>query len=169
MRKFFILLWLLSLTLGGCRQRGAPILLSPRPTGADSSDVSASPVLATPVLTSLTPEPGTAIVMGTILWEGTSNVPAIDVDLYLTEVSEVEEGGMSLAKLDPASSPKATIDETGTFVFTDIPPGRYALAASISPANSVLIPDPETGKELIISVRAGEVVDLGIVYVPSLW
>ncbi|HUW12370.1 MAG TPA: hypothetical protein VM537_21775 [Anaerolineae bacterium] len=84
-------------------------------------------------------------------------------------MSEVEEGGIALAKLDPGSSPKATLDETGYFIFVDVAPGTYALAVAISPANSALVPDPESTAELTIVVAAGEVVHLGTVHIPRLW
>jgi hypothetical protein len=107
--------------------------------------------------------------VGTAVWQGADDQAATGIDLYLADVSQLVEGGASIAKLDPGSAPKAVVYETGAFIFTDIPPGRYALAASISPANSTLISDPETSRELVISVEAGDIVDLGTVYVPSLW
>ena len=163
-----MLVALFPLILGGCGHRVDPIPSSPAP-GHTGSDASASAILSTPVLTSLTPQPGTAVVMGIAVWLGAGNDAATGIDLYLADVSQLVEDGMSIAKLDPGSAPKAMIYQTGAFVFADIPPGRYALAASISPANSTLISGSETSTELVISVDAGDIVDLGTVYVPSLW
>lgn len=167
-RDFIVLVALFPLILGGCGQRIVPIPSSPAPTHT-GSDASAGAILSTPALTSFTPQPGTAVVVGTAVWQGADDQAATGIDLYLADVSQLVEGGASIAKLDPGSAPKAVVYETGAFIFTDIPPGRYALAASISPANSTLISDPETSRELVISVEAGDIVDLGTVYVPSLW
>lgn len=84
---------------------------------------------------------------GVALWEEEGNEPVMEIDLCLAEVSEVVEGRISLAKLDPASSPKAAPYDNGALVFNEIPPGDYALMAYISPADSVVIPNPESGKD----------------------
>jgi len=163
MRKLLLLLWLFSITwlLGGCGQVAAPSnpALTPSTVQADAQPTPSLPA----------PAPDTGIVVGSAIWQGSQSQAVSEIDLYLAEVSEVEEGGMALARLDPGSSPKATLDETGYFIFVDVAPGTYALVAAISPADSALVPDPETAAELTIVVVAGEVVDLGTIYVPKLY
>jgi len=167
MRESFILALVLVLAsmLVGCGQPVVPVGPSPTQNTAAGEPTSAR----TPASIAATPAPGTGLVTGVALWEEEDNQPATEIDLYLAEVSEVVEGGTSVAKLDAGSAPKAVVYQTGAFIFTDIPPGSYALVASISPANSTLILDSETSTELVISVEAGDIVDLGTVYIPSLW
>ena len=167
MRDSFIplLVFVLASTLVGCGQPVGPVGPSPTQSTAASEATSAPP----PESIAATPAPGTGLVTGVALWEEEGNEPATEIDLYLAEVSEVVEGQMSLAKLDPASSPKAATYDTGTFVFNDVPPGRYALVAYVSPADSVLVPNPENGEDLIIAVEPDQVEDLGTIYVPKLY
>lgn len=163
MKKLLVIPWLFTVTsiLVACQQPVAPVAQLPTPA-------TVQPHTPTALLVP-TPTRGMGVVTGIALSECTGIETATEIDLYLAEVTEVIEGGMSLASLDPGSSPEAVINETGTFIFANIPPGTYALAASISPANSALISDPETGRDLTIVVRAGDVLDLGTVYIPSLW
>jgi hypothetical protein len=77
--------------------------------------------------------------------------------LYLAAVVATGES-MDVAALDPVNDPRAETDATGTFVFVDVAPGRYALGID-SPIGPVLIRQDD--KEIEAQVEAGEVTDLG--------
>jgi hypothetical protein len=159
-----LLVVVLVVALVGC---GQPTPAGPPLTDAtnapDETSARPRPTLAT------TPAPGTGLVTGVALLEGEDNQPATGIDLFLAEVSEAVEGQMSLAMLDPASSPKTAASDEGTFVFNNVSPGTYVLVAYVSPADSAVVPNAENGKELIISVEPNQVVDLGPIYVPKLY
>jgi hypothetical protein len=113
-----------------------------------------SPV-PTPVSEEVTPGPDTGVVRGLLLMNGE---PTSGRTLYLAGViSSAEE--MEVAALDPVNDPRAEADTSGTFVFVDVPPGRYALGID-SPVGPVLIRG-EDGDEIEAIVEAGQVTDLG--------
>jgi hypothetical protein len=107
----------------------------------------------------LTPAPGLGIVQGVLLLEGE---PAAERTMYLAALIASGEG-MEVAALDPVEDDRAESDATGTFVFVDVEPGRYALGIN-SPVGPVLI-RAEDGMEILAEVEAGQVVDLGEVWI----
>jgi hypothetical protein len=55
-------------------------------------------------------------------------------------------------------------DETGRFVFPDVEPGEYALAYS-TVTSEFLIKAPASDEDLVITVAADQVVDVGELFV----
>lgn len=83
-------------------------------------------------------------------------------DLRLAPLVESTTIEKPLFSLSAGEDPLAVLRPDGTFVFSDVPPGHYGLVYW-TPAGSFLVPDPETGHSLILDVRAGQVVELGMV------
>ena len=131
-----------------------PTSLLPSPTPPPTE------VPATPVPTSL-PTMGT--VTG-LLVEETSQEPLGDYVLYLAKILKTSSEGMSVTALDATADPRATTDTAGEFTFVNVPPESYALAL-LMPTGAALIKDAKTEMEVLLSVEAGEAVDLGPVYV----
>jgi len=150
---------------------------SPTPTtGAGSSatpttSIEPSPVpdptspLPTPSPLPLdsTPQPDTGIVRGRLVEPGR---PSGGQLVYLAPVLKpVEPGSIGVARLDPASDPRADADEAGQFIFLDVLPGQYALAL-MSPVGAVLIQGSDGG-DIIVTVEPGQAVDLGPVQISA--
>jgi hypothetical protein len=105
--------------------------------------------------------------MGTVtglLIEETNQAPLGDYVLYLAKMLKSSTEGLSVAALDATTDPRATTDMAGKFVFVNVPPESYALAL-LAPTGPALFKDAKTGKEVLLSVEAGETVDLGDIYV----
>lgn len=62
------------------------------------------------------------------------------------------------------TSPIAKMSKQGFFVFDKVDPGEYGIVIW-SPVNAVLLEDPATGEFLQVSVVAGQITDLGTVFV----
>ena len=55
--------------------------------------------------------------------------------------------------------------QTGEFVFSDVPPGEYALIIW-TPVFSMVVLDQDTQQEIIFEVQSGETIDLGAISIP---
>ncbi|HID87130.1 MAG TPA: hypothetical protein EYP55_07085 [Anaerolineae bacterium] len=120
------------------------------------------PPAATP-----TPIPTSLPTMGTVtgfLVDEVEEQPLVDYVLFLAKLLEPKGESLSVAALDPTTDPRATTDGMGQFTFMDVAPGTYAVAL-LTPTGPALIKDAKTGKEIVFSVKAGETVDLGKVYI----
>jgi hypothetical protein len=126
----------------------------------DSADADPRVSTVTPVVT---PAPGKGIVLGE-LWEYDRHVPNADGVLYLSDVLTSTQGGVAIASLDAASAPRAYADKQGVFVFNDVQPNEYVLA-TVTPRGYIFLVDPDTSKQIRLGVKAGEVINLGRVYV----
>lgn len=102
-----------------------------------------------------------AVVGGVILREiaGRPLQPMAGGVLLLSSV-RIAQGRAVIAVVEEDDDPQAVVSETGAFVFTDVRPGVYTLVYK-TPAGTFVLRDPKSGKDLIIRVREGEVVNLG--------
>jgi hypothetical protein len=91
-----------------------------------------------------------------------SRAPAAEMVMHLGELSPLRVGDFEshLITILPSSSPRATTDQEGYFLFSDVEPGTHAIVVW-TPLNSWVIIDAETGQELLVTVEAGAVADLG--------
>lgn len=82
--------------------------------------------------------------------------------VYLGELSPVELEGEEthLVSMNPDTSPSTATSEEGRFVFQDVEPGTYAMVMW-TPGNSWVVSDPETNKDILVTVEAGQITDLG--------
>ena len=105
-----------------------------------------------------TPQPGTGIVIGSVIIE-TVGKPMASVEVFLgTPIGADEE--TPLFGLDPSVAPSSVTDAYGRFVITDVPPGKYVVILW-SPVNSIMARDVKNGTPLVISVDDQRVVDVG--------
>jgi hypothetical protein len=134
---------------------------APPTSGATNSAAGAS---ATPhVIPTAAQDKG--VVHG-ILMEVDSKKPlseAEGVDLFLGAILRSGDNGQSLASLDKATAPRADPDGNGRFVFADVPPGEYALVVR-SPISEVVARKLDQSGDVIVTVVAGQAIDLGEVY-----
>jgi hypothetical protein len=161
----------------GCLLSCAPREPSPTPTKnvgatlAPPASVEPSPTAnptpllptASPLPLDSAPSPDRGIVRGRLVETGR---PSGGQLVYLAPVLKpVEPGSIGVARLDPASDPRAEADEAGQFIFLDVLPGQYALAL-MSPVGAVLIQGSDGG-DIIVTVEPGQAVDLGPVQISA--
>lgn len=111
-----------------------------------------------------TPEMDNGVIIGKILVQGT-NEPYLNSILILGEISEANQPGYPpLVGFSVENSPHALQAEDGSFVFTSVKPGNYAIVLW-SPLSTFLLSNFQTGETIFITVNPGEITDLGTVYV----
>ena len=171
------LIWfLLALTLvtTGCASREPTASPSPSPLDSPLSPPSrAVSPLATPTSvpapeTIPSPQAGLGAVTGRLVGPQTGQTVESTgpVLLYLTPLLYSTDGTSTMAKLDKNSAPMSLPDETGRFVFPDVEPGEYALAFS-TVTSEFLLRAPASDEDLVITVAADQVVDVGELYVEA--
>jgi len=166
-----LVLILLLLALGTAASACA--LQAPTPTTDDISEDAAateSDTSSTPEATDTTeiPEPGpeTGVVHGQLL-NATTQEPITSenaaADIYLAEIVYTSED-RPFSLFDQQTSPHTNPDSRGTFVFSDVEPGEYAISV-VTPMSQVIARSTENIEEdLVFEVEAGETIDLGELY-----
>jgi len=91
-----------------------------------------------------------------------SEEPAVEMVIYLGELSPLSTGDSDshVITMLPSSSPSTTTDKHGYFAFLDVEPGIYAMVMW-TPVNSWVITDPETELDILVTVEAGAITELG--------
>jgi hypothetical protein len=104
---------------------------------------------------------GKGTVRGVLVQIDTNKPLSTDVhgvDLFLAGIIN---GDFRTAALDKLNSPHAATDKDGHFVFSNVPPGEYALVMA-SPISQFLLHEPNNqSKDLIVTVEADKPLDLG--------
>jgi len=94
--------------------------------------------------------------------------PYLAPGLYLGNYLRPEEERTNIPQVISLTieiDPKAIQAQDGTFVFKEVAPGKYGLIIW-TPMNLLLVPDIiSTKEELNIIVTAGEITDLGTIYI----
>jgi len=116
------------------------------------------------------PEPraDTGVVIGKVLSISAGDKPYLNGGLYLGSYIAPKEGGENaplLVGISPDEDPNAQRARDGSFAFSDVPPGTYGLFLC-TPMSAILMIDAKTDQYVNVEVVAGEVVDLGTIYVP---
>ena len=112
-----------------------------------------------------TPESGSGIIVGQLLTPGAGGEPYY-TSIYLARTIDTDKAGYPpIIAFSENEDPLASQDKTGTFLFENVEPGLYALAI-FSPLASTIIQDPDTGDYMLVEVRAGEVLELGVIGIP---
>jgi hypothetical protein len=153
----------LLLAVIGCAAQPVPSSPTALPTDVPVTHMPTStppPPTATPLPTSL---PTNGTVSGFLI-EETTQESLSDCVLYLAKILKTSSEGLSVTALDATTDPRAITDVAGKFTFVNVPPESYALAL-LTPTGPALIKEAKTEKEVLLSVEAGETVDLGPVYV----
>ncbi len=101
-------------------------------------------------------------VSGTIqLKAGDTAKPIAGRSLYLAKLTKDASGQDTGAGLDRVNSPRAVSIEDGSFVFKNVPAGRYALIMDLV-SNAYMLRKPDGSGDLITDVMTGETTALGI-------
>jgi hypothetical protein len=135
---------------------------SPPPSGATNTAAGATPG-APRVIPTAAQDKG--VVHG-ILLEADSKQPLTEakgVDVFLGAVLRSADNPQGLASLDKLTAPRADPDDSGRFVFADVPPGEYALIVR-SPISEVVARKLDQSGDVIVTVVPGNAIDLGEVY-----
>jgi len=152
------ILFLLTLVTSACYWQPVPA-----PTIHPVVDV--TPTAAAPAPTAVpTSQPDRGTITGALNRENKPEVSITDADLFLAEILSGGGGPLSVAALDMNTAPKAKTGTDGHFVFVDVTPGTYTLVIR-TPLGAMLIPDPDSGHDLLITVQADKTIDLGQLYV----
>jgi hypothetical protein len=116
----------------------------------------------------LTPTPKKAVVTNET---GAVTLQLIDVKsgrpithklILLSELLPVhgQYEGAYVPAMDPVSSPKDESDDQGNVIISGAKPNRYAVTL-LTPVGPILLQDMDTGKDLLVEAKAGEIVNLG--------
>ncbi len=81
--------------------------------------------------------------------------------MFLATPVALSPGPGYIFTFDFARAPRITVHADGHFLVTDVPPGQYALILW-TPHQSYPVIDPsDASRELVVTVTAGQVSDLG--------
>jgi len=120
----------------------------------DNAPVSTSTLVVVP-----TADKDTGVVTGQISFTGTDK-PASLQTVYLGYKMLLTPGPDYTIGMTQQGSPHSVTDRQGSFAIGDVPPGNY-LILIWSPMGASPVIDSNTGKEMEIVVKAGEVLDIG--------
>jgi hypothetical protein len=84
---------------------------------------------------------------------------AIFPGIYLGELRTDAKGTPIITRVDKSVAPKAHFDNSGNFVIDNINPGEYTLLVDL--VGSMFILKENDGKERLLKVEAGKVIDIG--------
>jgi hypothetical protein len=99
------------------------------------------------------------------IYSATTDAPIYDgVTVYLSKVIKTDSNTIDAVSLDIKGDSKTTPDNQGVFAFADVPPGRYGIVVK-GPLNQYLARrSDDRSKDAILTVDAGQTVDLGKIY-----
>ncbi len=156
------ILMVVVLIVSGCTGTSTPqVTLSPLESPSQSV-MPTSPV-ATPFVVPI-PSEGLSVITGVFVDSQTRHAP-IEGVLYLGEVLSLDSG-QPVVSLDQQTAFFAIPTESGEFVFKDVTPGKYGLIL-VTPDYSFLVDDPKGGGSLMLTVEAGETLNLGRLEIPT--
>lgn len=168
MKRLIIWTLLILLVAGsfGCSEEPTPERMtesplattSPLPTPTRSLTEASSPSEPTSIPT---PTSSKGAITGRFV-DYQSGEPGPEIVLYLGELSPVDLDGEEthIVSMNPDSSPSAATDKGGYFAFQEVEPGTYAIVMW-TPGNSWVVSDPDTNLDILVTVEAGEITDLG--------
>jgi len=126
-----------------------------------------SPTLASNTFTSPVVGSDRVSITGVLQRNTSSPASVSNAILYLGNVHLDANGTPILAGLDKQTAPRVQTDQSGRFVFTDVSPGTYVLVLD-RVYQAFLLNDPTSGKDLLIKLQAGQILDLGKLVYASL-
>jgi hypothetical protein len=131
------------------------------PTSTQPPSAAPTPSGSDPTVITTLPAPGadTGVVTGSV-FSTNVNAPLSSVGVYLGEYMYLTPGPDYMITMREQGSPHTLADANGRFVIDKVPPGKYPILLW-TPFNSKVVPDAEAKKELVVTVEAGKVTDLG--------
>jgi hypothetical protein len=110
-----------------------------------------------------TPGPDTGIVVGALQQTG-SGSSLEGRPVYLASIIQgTGQTGFEVARMEPTTDPRATVSADGSFAFTDVQPGKYALFTVTPRGESILLINMDIGIDIIVEVEGSEITDLGVI------
>ncbi|MFC2031198.1 hypothetical protein ACFLWA_10765 [Chloroflexota bacterium] len=106
-------------------------------------------------------------VVSGLLLGGNPPLPAVGLVLRLADVIVDSDGTPVSASLDKQTAPSSLVSEAGQYIFTDVPPGRYAMVVDLI-SSSVVLRDPASGDDLLVDVAGGEITEMDKLIYPEL-
>jgi len=89
---------------------------------------------------------------------------AIFPNVYLADVKFDDKGNPMVASLDRSNGVKAIIDKKGNFAILNVTPNKYILIIDL--VESMLMLNDDNGKEKILTLEGGKILDVGIIHIP---
>ena len=165
--SILFLAFVISSLLAACQSEpAAQATPGAAPAIATPSAASSATAVATGPRQIPTPAPDKSVIHGVVL-DIDSKKPLSDevdgVDLFLAQVLHSPDG-VSMSSLDKTTAPRADPDRSGVFVFSDITPGEYAVVVRSPFSEVVGRSAADLNKDIVITVTAGQTLDLGEVY-----
>lgn len=93
--------------------------------------------------------------------------PLRNQSIFLAEMIPFQGGeleGAFVPALDLVTAPKGLTNDNGEVIISLIPPGKYALTV-LTPTGPLLLMKQEDEKEIVVDIRANELIDLGEIIV----
>lgn len=107
-------------------------------------------------------EDETAIILGIVLSLSTGQ-PLKSVDLYLADKTPLGDTGEYVYSLQEKSSPHTLTDSSGQFIIAGVKPGPYVVMMTTPFGNYIAL--NEDNQEIHLDLEAGDVLDLGTIYI----
>ncbi len=157
---YFCITCMVLIALSACNGQPSPALspvsISPLSVPVTRNPSPALPTATVPKLS----DPALGGVKGRIVSRST-NQPAGGFSLYLGDQLPIQPGNQHAITFQEKSSPHVDVDGQGNFAIVNAKPGTYALILW-TPLKSLVVADPgQPDKELSVTVKAGEITDLG--------
>jgi hypothetical protein len=149
----------------GLLMLGLATACSAQPKTIPTPPLGSGSLTSTPVPTS---DPSKATIQGTIIVDmNGKTIPIKDTNLFLSPILKDKNGIERVAQFDRSQCPFTQSDDQGSFVFTNVPEGRYALILD-KVVQSFLMTETTSDYSLTITAKAGQVTDLKTLHYHSL-
>jgi hypothetical protein len=110
------------------------------------------------------PESGMGVIHGT-LYDANTEQPIYDgVLVFLSPVVNTSTPDMDAVRLNIQTDRNITPDVQGGFAFGAVPPGRYGIVVKTPLKEYMARRSDDKNKDVILTVEAGQTVDLGKIY-----
>ena len=119
----------------------------------------------TPKINIPTPNATTGVVYGNIISKETGLPP--EAAIFLSKNITADQQNLpAMLSFSYQTSPRAIVDESGNFYFTNVPEGIFAITLWTPPNDTFFVPDEDGQDYLWVSVKAGSSIDIGELIVP---
>ncbi len=150
------------LVLTACGSASAP----PAEIGAVVSPLNSPPPQHAAPTAVPAPKPGSGNLRGNLA-NITTHKPLAGATLRLGALLMLTPGPDFMVNVSQTESPLALTADDGSFVFANIPPGKYVIVMMIGLESRFVGEPGQPNKERLVEVSADKTVDLGLVEIPE--